>query len=136
MQLSTLAAAILLQSAAPAVSGGEIVAEDSACGASGAEDIVVCGRTARGAEYRLPPQDEGFDPWGDVESVSRERHRLLGHLPGGIGSCSTVGPGGWTGCDIQVIKRAEQQGKRVGIGNARASVGLQVGRRHVGIGDD
>jgi hypothetical protein len=62
-----------------------------------------------------------------MESVSRERHKLMEVGDTGIHSCSVVGPGGWTGCDLKVIKRAEQQGKRVGIG----SVGLQVGRKHL-----
>ena len=99
------------------------------CGASDADaDVVVCGRRSELDKYRLPPSDDRFDPYGEMESVSRQRHRLMGpDVAAGIGSCSTVGPGGWTGCDVQVIKRAEQQGKRVGVG----SVGLQVGRTHV-----
>ncbi|HEY0147858.1 MAG TPA: hypothetical protein VGB70_02525 [Allosphingosinicella sp.] len=97
--------------------------------------IVVCGNPDAPEPYRLPPRaDPGFDPWGGIDSVSRERHKLLGTGPAGIGSCTTVGPGGWTGCDIQVINQAEQQGKRVGIGTSRASIGLQVGRKKVGYG--
>ena len=91
----------------------------------------------RGAHHEptLSPaaqQSEGFDPWGGTDSVSRERNKLLGPGPAGNGSCTVVGPGGWTGCDIAVIKQAEQQGKRVGIGSGRASVALQVGRKKVG----
>jgi hypothetical protein len=97
------------------------------------EEIVVCGERITNQPYRLPPQQsEGFDPWGGTDSVSRERNKLLGPGPAGNGSCTVVGPGGWTGCDIAVIKQAEQQGKRVGIGSGRASVALQVGRKKVG----
>ena len=93
------------------------------------KEILVCGQRDRDAAYRLPPKDEGFDPWGNVESVSRERNRLLGPLVAGSGTCSAVGPGGWTGCDVEVIKRAEQQGKRVGIGTGGVEIGVQVGRK-------
>jgi hypothetical protein len=96
------------------------------------EEIVVCGERGSGEAYRLPPQPEGFDSWGGIDSVSRERNALLGTGPAGNGSCTTVGPGGWTGCDIAVIKQAEQQGKRVGIGTGRASIAVQVGRKRVG----
>ena len=93
-------------------------------------ELVVCGKRNPDAEYRLPADDTPFDPWGTTESVSRERNRLLGPIAAANGTCTTVGPGGWTGCDVEVIKRAQQQGKRVGIGNSRASVGLQVGRKY------
>ena len=98
------------------------------------EEIVVCGERPLNDPYRLPPQTEGFDPWGGIDSVSRERNKLLGPGPAGNGSCTVVGPGGWTGCDVEVIKQAEQQGKRVGIGSSKASIGLQVGRKKYGTG--
>jgi len=66
----------------------------------GGQDIVVCGRRGERSPYRLPPQPEGFDPDGPVSSVSRERHRLYEAGGTGIGSCTNVGPGGWTGCDF------------------------------------
>ncbi|HYI40311.1 MAG TPA: hypothetical protein VE053_08335 [Allosphingosinicella sp.] len=74
-------------------------------GSSG--DIVVCGR--RNDRYRLPIRDEHFDPGGLQESVRRERGRLLEGGEFGIGSCSTVGPGGHTGCFEQQVKRRQQQ---------------------------
>ena len=117
------------QSAAPAAAAPRMV---EPCPTRPSEEIVVCGDPEAPERYRLPPQPEGFDPWGGIDSVSRERNRLLGTGPAGNGSCTTVGPGGWTGCDVAVIKQAEQQGKRVGIGNGRASIALQVGRKKVG----
>jgi hypothetical protein len=75
-----------------------------------ADEIVVCGNPDELRRYRLPLQDEGFDPDGPVDSVSRERNRLLNHGASGIGSCSTVGPGGYTGCDfIRFKERVEQK---------------------------
>ena len=70
------------------------------CRADG-QDIVVCGRRGERSPYRLPPQPEGFDPDGPMSSVSRERHRLYEVGDTGIGSCTNVGPGGWTGCDFR-----------------------------------
>jgi hypothetical protein len=64
------------------------------------DDIVICGTRGERSPYRLPPQHEGFDPDGAMSSVSRERHRLYEVGQTGIGSCTNVGPGGWTGCDF------------------------------------
>jgi hypothetical protein len=71
------------------------------CSKESARDIVVCGRRGTRSPYRLPEQHEGFDPDGPMPSVSRERHRLYEVGDTGIGSCSNVGPGGWTGCDFR-----------------------------------
>lgn len=81
---------------APAPTAPKIVPD---CRADG-QDIVVCGRRGERSPYRLPPQPEGFDPDGPVSSVSRERHRLYEVGDTGIGSCTNVGPGGWTGCQF------------------------------------
>ena len=105
------------------------------CTSRDSEDILVCGNRRADEAYRLPPATDGFDPWGTTESVSRERHRLLGPESAGNGSCTTVGPGGWTGCDVANIKKAEQMGRRIGIGSARMSAGVQVGRKSATVGD-
>jgi hypothetical protein len=73
------------------------------------EEIVVGGDRSESERYRLPIQPQGFDPGGPVDSVSRERHRLIQEGDSGIGSCSTSGPGGWTGCFHQQRKRQCQQ---------------------------
>ena len=74
-------------------------------------EIVVCGRRET-EKYRLPIRPDGFDPKGMMESVSRERNKLLQEGDSGIGSCSTVGPGGWTGCGARQFKqRLEQEAK-------------------------
>lgn len=76
------------------------------------EELVVCGRRVEPDRYRLPIRPERFDPGGTVDSVSRERHRLYEVGDAGIGSCSTVGPGGWTGCAFKKFKAdVEQYGK-------------------------
>jgi hypothetical protein len=72
------------------------------------DDITICGRRNGVGGYRLPEPDR-FDPAGPVDSVSRERHRLLDVGAAGIGSCSTVGPGGWTGCMLNDWRSADEQ---------------------------
>lgn len=91
-------------------------------------EVVVCGRPER-SPYRLPPSAQRFDPDGPVDSVSRERHRLYEHGAGGIGSCSTVGPGGWTGCSFIMWKDEHEQkdgNAKVGFGAGRG--GWDYGR--------
>ena len=75
------------------------------------EELVVCGRRIEPDRYRLPIRPNRFDPKGAVDSVSRERHRLIQEGDAGIGSCSTVGAGGFTGCFHRSTKRrCEQEG--------------------------
>jgi hypothetical protein len=72
------------------------------------DDIMVCGRRNQGGGYRLPAPDR-FDPAGPIDSVSRERHRLLDVGAVGIDSCSPVGPGGFTGCELNDWRHADEQ---------------------------
>ena len=84
----------------------------SRCGpATDSDEVVVCGRRSEAERYRLPIRPEGFDPKGTMQSVSRERHSLIQEGDDGIGSCSTSGPGGYTGCFHRSTKRrCEQEG--------------------------
>jgi hypothetical protein len=93
--------------AEPPVPGAPATSRICPPGAS-RDDITVCGRRNDGAGYRLPAPDR-FDPAGPVDSVSRERHRLLDVGAVGTGSCSTVGPGGWTGCMFNDWRHADEQ---------------------------
>jgi hypothetical protein len=97
---------------------------------SNRDDITICGRRDGVGGYRLPEQD-GFDPSGTVDSVSRERHRLLDVGATGIGSCSTVGPGGWTGCMLNTWREADEQWAGRNHGNGRGvSVHVDAGNRN------
>ena len=73
------------------------------------EEVVVCGRRRDAMRYRVPPLREGFDPKGPVDSVSRERNRLMEGDSGGLGSCTTVGPNGMNGCFEKGVWRKRQQ---------------------------
>jgi hypothetical protein len=89
----------------------DCAAEARAAQARGGEPIVCGDREAR-SPYRLPEQPDRFDPYGDVQSVSRERHSLYEVGESGLYSCGNVGPGGHTGCGFRRFKQSlEQHGK-------------------------
>jgi hypothetical protein len=95
----------------------------------GGDEIVVCGRREEPrSPYRVPETpDPGFDPEGPFESVSRERNALM--EPGartGTGSCSTVGPGGFTGC---LSRHFDRQLDQYGGRPPRARDGYRRGGR-------
>jgi hypothetical protein len=115
-----------LPASAQAVSGPPAILPiiDKPCDRSG-EEIVVCGRRERPrSPYRLPEPPPRFDAGGGDESVSRERHGLYEQGDTGIHSCSTVGPGGYTGCSFRAWKDSDEQwggkdrGNRVRPGDA------------------
>jgi hypothetical protein len=81
------------------------------CRSRAADEVVVCGARRR-SRYAVTDPRAPFDVHGDVMSVMRE-HQSWGDAGGaGIGSCSPVGPGGWTGCLVQKWKRNDQQNPR------------------------
>jgi hypothetical protein len=74
------------------------------------ENIVVCGRREQPrSPYRLPEPPPRFDAGEGTASVSRERHGLYEQGDTGIHSCSTVGPGGYTGCTFRKWKEGYEQ---------------------------
>lgn len=82
------------------------------CERARGDEIVVCGsRDDTRSRFRLPEEpDRPFDPTGAMESVSRERNAMTEHgARTGIGSCSTVGPGGAMGCMAQDFRRDIEQ---------------------------
>jgi hypothetical protein len=95
----------------------------------GTDSITVCGRPDGAGGYRLPPP-QGFDPSGPIDSVSRERHRMLDVGATGTGSCSPVGPGGWTGCMLIRWREANEQYAGRDHGQERGT-SVRVGRLHI-----
>jgi hypothetical protein len=87
------------------------------CAASRHESgITVCARSKEETDrrFRLPQMpDRGFDPLGSIDSVSRERHRLIDGDGANTdltrGSCSAAGASGWTGCQIKKWGEMDQQ---------------------------
>ena len=108
---------LLLSAALAAPASAQTVAEAPAilpvlekpCDRTG-DAIVVCGRREqRRSPYRLAEPPPRFDAGSGEASVSRERHSLLEHGDTGIHSCSTVGPGGYSGCTFQKWKNSDEQ---------------------------
>lgn len=78
------------------------------CPRSTDEQVVVCARRPESERYRIPqalrdrPEDEA-QSWAEraesLETVGRT----------GTQSCSTVGPGGFTGCWDEMIREARRE---------------------------
>lgn len=79
------------------------------CASSEGDEIIICGKKT--SPYRLPGyRERPFDPInGNQYSVMRERARWAEHGDTGIGSCSAVGPGGFTGCMTRKWKQERDQ---------------------------
>jgi hypothetical protein len=123
-----IAAALLLGVAAPAAAQPAvddvrinqlIIYGDDPCPGSTDDEIIVCARKPESDRYRIPenlrrnPNDPANRSW-------HERAIELSYVGrGGTQSCSTVGPGGWTGCFDQLAGawRAEREGRDSGNWN-------------------
>jgi hypothetical protein len=76
------------------------------CPASGPEEIIVCARRPEADRHRLPerfrenPERRVQESW----AMQSEVLEFVGRQ--GIRSCSTVGPGGWTGCWDEMVRQA------------------------------
>jgi hypothetical protein len=112
--LSLLAGALALPAAAPAQGGTERIArvviygKDPCPRASTGEEIVVCARRPETERYRIPKEIRDREASDNPDNVSwAERAESLEYVGRtGIQSCSTVGPGGFTGCWAQMIRTA------------------------------
>lgn len=106
-----LAPAAQAQKAEPKVNQLIVYGNDP-CPAGDEDEIVVCARKPDSDRYRIPeafrenPNDPRNESWAnralELSYVGRS----------GIGSCSTVGPGGMIGCYDQLVRaaRAERAG--------------------------
>lgn len=73
------------------------------------DEIVVCGKRDRNRRYQVTDPNAPFDPAGNTKSVFAERGAWVEEGDTGPGSCSPVGPGGWTGCMQKTWRRQRQQ---------------------------
>jgi hypothetical protein len=111
-------AAALAPSAAPAQSSQRIArvviyGNDPCPRASNGEEIVVCARRPETERYRIPKELRD-QPSDDPASMSwAERAQSLEYVGRtGTQSCSTVGPGGFTGCWEQLMRTARGERAR------------------------
>ena len=73
-------------------------------------EIVICGRRPERDRYRIPEElrnQPGTDPESTAWAVKAESMEYVGRT--GIQSCSTVGPGGSTGCWQQLMNAARKE---------------------------
>ena len=116
---AALAGSLLAPAAAPAAPprstaddsrvNALIVYGNDPCPRGNGNDIVVCARKPESERYRIPPnlRLDPNDPASQAWANRAESLEYVGRT--GIGSCSTVGPGGWTGCLNQLIKQAREE---------------------------
>jgi hypothetical protein len=79
------------------------------CPRSTDDQVVVCARRPESERYRIPEKyrPNGTRQQNESWAVRSKALETVGDT--GINSCSPVGPAGFTGCEIQVIKEARQQ---------------------------
>ncbi len=100
---------------APAVAQGTdriseiIVYGNDPCPRSTDDEVVVCARKPEGERYRIPERFRTGGPRQTREAWANKARALETVGATGINSCSPVGPAGFTGCLVQVIKQARSQ---------------------------
>ncbi|MFL6862918.1 MAG: hypothetical protein ACJ8DZ_07950 [Allosphingosinicella sp.] len=117
----TGAAALAALSAAPAAAQSDRIAKvivygnDPCPSSSDGQEVVICARRPERERYRIPKElrdrgNGGTQSWADraesLEYVGRS----------GAESCSTTGPGGFTGCYNRMVRawRKDRQNPRSG----------------------
>lgn len=86
-----------------------IVYGNDPCPESVGDDIVVCARRPEDDRYRIPEPLRGSSRVSDNESWAASARSLEYVGRTGIQSCSTVGPGGFTGCWAQMLRQAQEE---------------------------
>ena len=80
---------------------------------SNGNEVVVCVRRSASEQFRIPKEMREFKVTPANESWAARAQGLVNDptASGGIGSCSTVGPGGSTGCFLQQAQAARAENK-------------------------
>jgi hypothetical protein len=84
-----------------------IVYGDDPCPVSSGDEIVVCARRPEDDRYRIPEPLRGSNV-SDNQSWAANARSLEYVGRTGIQSCSTVGPGGFTGCWEEMMRQARE----------------------------
>ena len=86
-----------------------IVYGNDPCPRSTDDEVVVCARKPEGERYRIPERFRTGGPRQTREAWANKARSLETVGATGINSCSPVGPAGFTGCLVQVIKQARSE---------------------------
>ena len=121
---------ILMSAAAMTVAGGSAalpapaIAQDAPnvaeiivygadpCPRSTDDQVVVCARRPEAERFRIPPNMRQSGTPQQMQSWAVRSKNLETVGSTGINSCSPVGPAGYTGCLMQVIKEARGERKQ------------------------
>ena len=71
----------------------------------------ICIRAPESQRYRLPKSQNPQGTRQQRQSWARKSKQLMTVGNTGAGTCSPVGPGGYTGCMVQEINQARQDAK-------------------------
>jgi len=88
-----------------------IVYGNDPCPRSTDSEVVVCARKPETERYRLPPNYRPSGPRQTRESWANRAKSFETVGSTGINSCSAVGPGGHTGCLLQIIDKARRENR-------------------------
>jgi hypothetical protein len=122
LSLAALAAAVSLFPAPAGAQANErirrliVYGRDPCPRAANGDEIVVCARRPETERYRIPKElrdQPGDDPDSTSWAARAEALEYVGRT--GIESCSTVGPGGASGCWNELV-RAWRKERRTGDG--------------------
>ena len=106
---SLFAGGLALPAPSAAQSQAEIVVFGTdPCPRSTDDEVVVCRRLPEAMRYRMPDQYRDTSTFQERQSWTNKSKTLQTVGSTGIGSCSAVGPGGYTGCLTQEIQAARQ----------------------------
>ena len=89
-----------------------IVYGNDPCPRSTDDQVVVCARRPEAERYRIPPKLRPSGTRQQTNSWAQNSKVLETVGSTGTNTCSPVGPGGYTGCELQVIKQAREQRKQ------------------------
>lgn len=82
-------------------------------------EIVVCTRRSASEQFRIPKEVREFKVTPQNEAWAARLAPVLEAGASGIGSCTTVGPGGSTGCQQRQFRAARAENKEKKADEAR-----------------
>jgi hypothetical protein len=89
-----------------------VVYGNDACPPSNDGEVVVCSRRPEEERYRLPRNLRDPTSPATQRSWATRQDDIREAAATGTGSCSTVGPGGSTGCTMRMVRKAREENKQ------------------------